>query len=101
MVLVLLVADIPRESFRGRVQHKDNSSVWFKNRTNLDGAGRFQGAVGRRRALIRTAISSGRGLTKSRRMRPSGVSETRAGIELAVSSQPAGRTTALRGRPNV
>jgi hypothetical protein len=42
----------------------------------------------RRRALISTAISSGRGLMKSRRMRSSEVSETCAGIELAVRSQP-------------
>ena len=38
----------------------------------------------RRRALSSTAMSSGRGFTKSSRMRPSAVSETVAGIEQSV-----------------
>jgi hypothetical protein len=45
-------------------------------------------------------ISSGRGLTKSSRTRPSGIVLTVAGIELLVSIHPAGSTTAFAGRPN-
>jgi hypothetical protein len=51
------------------------------------------------RAVISTAISSGRAFQKSSRLRPSAVSETVAGIEQFVRYQPAGSTTALRGRP--
>src|SRR5437762_150575 len=54
----------------------------------------------RRRAVIRTATSSGRGLMKSSRVRPSGSSPIVEGIELLVNIQPLGKTTALNGLPN-
>ena len=64
------------------------------------GRGRRHGQIAYplRRAVIKTEISfPGRGLMKSRRTRPSGISLTVAGIELFVSIHPAGSTTALAG----
>ena len=51
-------------------------------------------------AVITTSISSGRGLMKSSRVRPSGSRPIVAGIVELVSTQPSGSTTALAGRPN-
>jgi hypothetical protein len=54
-----------------------------------------------RRAVISVAISSGRGLMKSSLTRPSAIVLTVAGIELFVSTHPAGNTTAFAGRPKL
>src|SRR5688572_14438131 len=54
----------------------------------------------RRLAVMRTSMLSFLGFRKSRRIRPSGIDETVAGMELPVTYQPDGSTTAFAGRPN-
>jgi hypothetical protein len=58
-------------------------------------------AATRRFPLINTSAGSGEPFHKSSRTRPSGSKLTVAGVALAVKYQPAGNTTAFRGRPKL
>ena len=65
------------------------------------GEGSIDGYRGCFFALISTSIESGRPLTKSTRVSPSGVWRITPGTDSHVRYQPRGRTTELRGRPKL